>query len=72
MTVARPNVVLRGCTSPYLAEEQRIRHVPDPGEKVKFLFGNRYEHFVATSEWVNHEGETLRVFAWAGATSPAE
>jgi hypothetical protein len=72
MCKAQPNVVLRGCPSPYLAEDERIRHVPHPGEKLKFYMGDRHEHFVPASEWEIHEGVSLRVFDWAGATKPAD
>ncbi|MYS92096.1 MULTISPECIES: DUF5988 family protein [Streptomyces] len=72
MSVAQPNVVLRGCPSPYLAEDERFRHVSDPDDRLKFYVGNRYEHFVPTSEWEVHDGVRLRVFVWTGATKPAE
>ncbi|MGV9311625.1 DUF5988 family protein [Streptomyces sp. NPDC003691] len=72
MSPTEPNVVLRGGTSPYLPEVQRIRRVSDTDDTLKLLLGNRYEHFEPTAESETHQGVPLRVFRWVGSTKPAE
>ncbi|MFC5172968.1 DUF5988 family protein [Streptomyces mutomycini] len=72
MSIAEPNVILRGGPSTYLSEEQRIRHVERLDEKLKLPRGDRYEHFEPTAESEVHEGVALRVFTWTGATQFAE
>ncbi|WP_369172991.1 DUF5988 family protein [Streptomyces sp. R28] len=72
MNTAEPNVILRGGISPYLTDDQRIRYVEDPDEKLKLLRGNRYEHFEPTPESETRDGVQLRVFVWVGGAKLAE
>jgi hypothetical protein len=72
-TVMRnPNAILSGGPAPDLKEEERVRYVEDATEKVKLLYGNRYEHFVPTETTVVERGLELKVFAWSGYTCVAE
>lgn len=72
MSVIESNAVLRGGPSSYLPEDQRIRHVEELDQTVKLLRGNRYEHFAPTPDVELHDGRSLRVFVWEGATKLAE
>ncbi|MCX4638578.1 DUF5988 family protein [Streptomyces platensis] len=67
----KPNAILKGGPS-HFPEHLRIRHLTDPTEKVKVLFGNRYEHFEATSETTNQPVDGLQVFVWVDHTYIAE
>jgi hypothetical protein len=49
-----------------------VRHIEDRTDPYKLFMGNRYEHFVPTTETVSFGGEDLQVFVWAGRTYVAE
>ncbi|MCX4862345.1 DUF5988 family protein [Streptomyces canus] len=68
-----PNVFLRGGPRTVLADEERMRYLPDLDvDKVKVLCGNCYEHFEASSETTLIGDRELRVFVWASRTFLAE
>ncbi|MBM4791807.1 hypothetical protein HXP44_07000 [Streptomyces sioyaensis] len=72
MLMNEMNALLRGGPTTYVAEEERVRYVPDMTSPLKLLCGNRYEHFEPTAERVRQDGHTLRVFVWTGCTYVAE
>ena len=69
-----PNVFLSGGGSrTALADEERLRYLPDPDvTKVKILCGNRYEHFEASTDTTLVDERELRVFVWTRRTYVAE
>jgi hypothetical protein len=71
---SRPNITLRG--GPVEATLQLphlpVCHIEDRTDTYKLFMGNRYEHFVPTTETVSFGGEDLQVFVWAGRTFVAE
>jgi len=68
-----PNVYLSGGQSPYIDEDDRLRHVPDPYQGVlKVLCGNRYEHFKSDAETTVVDDRELHVFSWTHSTYLAE
>ncbi|MEU9268784.1 DUF5988 family protein [Streptomyces sp. NPDC048251] len=68
-----PNVFLRGGIRTAIADEERLRFLPDLDvDKVKVLCGNRYEHFEASSETTVVDDRELRVFVWTSCTYVAE
>ncbi|MFJ3950453.1 DUF5988 family protein [Streptomyces sp. Je 1-4] len=72
MLMPEMNALLRGGPTTYVANEERVRYVPDMASPLKLLCGNRYEHFEPTPERVRQDGHTLRVFVWTGCTYVAE
>lgn len=68
-----PNVVLRGGPDLGLSDEERLRYVPEPGDKVKVARGHRYEHFERSTDiWADSDGNELCVYVWTGYTRVAE
>lgn len=68
-----PNVFLRGGSGMRLADEERLRYLPNLDvDKVKVLCGNCYEHFEASSETTLIDGRELKTFVWARRTFVAE
>ncbi|MDT0347328.1 DUF5988 family protein [Streptomyces litchfieldiae] len=66
-----PNVILEGGPTP-LPDEERVRYVADPGQKIKLYRGHRYDHFEPTAQTSPHHGRELLVFQWSGSTFVAE
>jgi uncharacterized protein DUF5988 len=66
-----PNVILEGGPT-LLPDEERVRYVADPGEKIKLLRGHRYDHFEPTAQTSSRQGQVLHVFVWSGSTYVAE
>ncbi|GAB1818678.1 DUF5988 family protein [Herbidospora sp. RD11066] len=68
-----PNVFLRGGSTSVLAEDDRLRYLPDlTVTTLKILCGNRYEHFEASADTTLVDDRELRVFEWARHTYVAE
>ncbi|MEV0373374.1 DUF5988 family protein [Streptomyces sp. NPDC050636] len=68
-----PNVYLSGGSPTAIAEEARLRYIPDLDvPTVKVLCGNRYEHFEASSKTTRIDDRELRVFLWIRRTYVAE
>ncbi|ONI87966.1 hypothetical protein ALI144C_08390 [Actinosynnema sp. ALI-1.44] len=68
-----PNVFLSGGSAQTIADADRLRYVPDLDvPKVSLLFGNRYEHFEASSETTLVDGREVKVFVWSLRTYVAE
>ncbi|GAA5079967.1 hypothetical protein HNP84_007242 [Thermocatellispora tengchongensis] len=68
-----PNVFLSGGPGTALADEERLRYLPDLNvTTVKVLCGNRYEHFEASTDTTLVGDRELRVFVWARRTYVAE
>jgi Family of unknown function (DUF5988) len=68
-----PNVVLRGGPDSGLSDDERLRYVAEPVDKVKVARGHRYEHFErSTDTWADPDGNELRVYEWIGFTRVAE
>ncbi|MEV4046862.1 DUF5988 family protein [Streptomyces sp. NPDC049744] len=66
------NVILRG-GGPLVPDEERIRYVADPTERLKLFLGNRYEHYQPTTARQRHsDGRELLVFKWVYRTYVAE
>ncbi|MBW5483260.1 DUF5988 family protein [Streptomyces bambusae] len=72
MKTKTPNVILRGGPAQELAPEDRVRYVSDTTDKVKVLWGNRYEHFSPTEGTVTEEELELLVYQHSGYTYVAE
>lgn len=68
-----PNVFLSGGSRTAIADEERLRYLPDLNvTKVKVLCGNRYEHFEASTDTTLVDDRELRVFVWTRCTYVAE
>lgn len=68
-----PNVFLSGGSRSAIADEERLRYLPDLNvTKVKILCGNRYEHFEASADTKLVGDRELRVFVWTRRTYVAE
>jgi hypothetical protein len=68
-----PNVYLSGGSAKAIADEDRLRYLPDLDvPKVRVLCGNRYEHFEASSETALVNGREVKVFVWTLRTYMAE
>lgn len=68
-----PNVILRGGPNVDLADDERLRYVPAPVDKIKVPRGHRYEHYERSADtWTQPDGGTLQVFEWTGFTRVAE
>ncbi len=68
-----PNVFLSGGSRTAIADEERLRYLPDLSvTKVKVLCGNRYEHFEASTDTTLVDDRELRVFVWTRCTYVAE
>ncbi|MDQ2957115.1 MAG: DUF5988 family protein [Actinomycetota bacterium] len=72
MTALRANAILCGGPSEKFAVDERVRHIADLGATLKYLRGNRYEHFEPTPEKVQNDDLELQVFEWTGCTQVAE
>ncbi|WP_408629913.1 DUF5988 family protein [Amycolatopsis aidingensis] len=66
-----PNALLVGGPST-LPDTERLRCVPNNDDPVKIELGNRYEHFVPTSEITTSGEWTVQVFTWICRTYAAE
>jgi len=72
MTVTAPNVILQGDPPAWPLEEERVRHIPEPGGVFKLQRGNRYEHFRSTGRTENVGGRELHIYEWSHSTYIAE
>jgi hypothetical protein len=71
MTTPAPNVILRG--GPMRLEDRScMRYVDDIESTLKLHIGHAYEHFRPTGEFLEHQGQHLRVFEWIRRTYVAE
>lgn len=68
-----PNVFLTGGPPSVITEERQLHYIENLNvPKVKLPFGNRYEHFEASSETTYVDDRELRVFVWTHSTYVAE
>lgn len=66
-----PNAVLVGGPQG-VSEVHRLRWVDNSESEVKYRNGNRYDHFVSTTETTRIDDLRLRVFRWTVSTRIAE
>lgn len=72
MTITtNPNSLLHGGPV-QIADDDRLRWVPDHQDVVKLPWGNGYEHFVRTGERTRRWGREVRLFTWSHRTYLAE
>ncbi|MCP9955775.1 DUF5988 family protein [Actinomadura madurae] len=68
-----PNIFLSGGPPSRITGERQLHYIADLDvPKVKIPFGNRYEHFEASSETMRIDDRELRVFVWTHSTYVAE
>ncbi|MER5746604.1 DUF5988 family protein [Streptomyces sp. NPDC059913] len=72
MSVKEVSVLLCGGPLEGAPESERLVRVSDPQQTFKLFKGNRYEHFLPSSESRVVSGQEVPVFLWSHRTFVAE